>query len=153
MDFKFCDFKNPAHREAYTCLLNQYMSDPMGDYPLHDAAKQQKLIEGLSGHPTAFVIFIQCEGEFAGFSTCFVNFSTFKIKPYLYIHDVFVKPAFRGRNLGKKLLEKLVSIARERDYCKVTLEVREDNTPARSLYQSLGFDECNPKLFYWEKNL
>jgi len=153
IDFKFCDFNNSIHTEAFTSLLNQYMSDPMGDFPIHDESRKRLLVEGLSNHPTAFVIFIKCDGEFAGFSTCFVNFSTFKIKPFLYIHDVFIHPEFRGKKLGKKLMEKLVSISKERDYCKVTLEVRDDNEPAQILYRNLGFDQCKPNMFYWEKIL
>jgi Acetyltransferases len=151
--FEFCDFKNPAHTEAYTQLLNQYMSDPMGDYPMHDAAKKQKLIDSLSKHPTALVLLMLSDGQYAGFSTCFVNFSTFKIKPYLYIHDVFVRPDFRGKKLGKKLMEKLTEIAQERAYCKISLEVRSDNDAAKKLYNSLGFEECKPNMHYWEKLL
>ena len=151
--FEFCDFKNPVHTEALTGLLNHYMSDPMGDYPPHDKTRQQLLVEGLSNHPTAFVLFILYDGVFAGLTTCFVNFSTFRIKPYLYVHDVVIHQQFRGEKLGRKLMEKLVSISKERDYCKITLEVREDNVRARSLYQSLGFNACKPEMHYWEKSL
>jgi len=153
ISFEFCDFQNPQHVEAYTGLLNHYMSDPMGDFPLHDKNLQQLLVERLSKHPTAFVLFILCDGKFAGFSTCFVNFSTFKIKPFLYIHDICIHQEFRGKELGRKLMEKLVSIAKERNYCKISLEVRSDNTSAKVLYHKLGFGECEPKMHYWEKIL
>jgi ribosomal protein S18 acetylase RimI-like enzyme len=125
----------------------------MGDHPIHDATRQQELIEGLSQHPTTYILFIKNDEKFAGFATCFVNFSTFRIKPFLYIHDVFVQPGFRGKRLGKMLMEKLVETAKESGYCKVTLEVREDNKPARTLYQSLGFEAGTPDMFYWEKIL
>ncbi|MDD4712555.1 MAG: GNAT family N-acetyltransferase, partial [Bacteroidales bacterium] len=63
ISFEFCDFQNPQHVEAYTGLLNHYMSDPMGDFPLHDKNLQQLLVERLSKHPTAFVLFILCDGK------------------------------------------------------------------------------------------
>lgn len=153
IDFEFCDYENPQHLTALTDLLNHYMSDPMGDYPPHDKIRQLRLVDGLANHPTAFVLFILYDGKYAGMVTCFVNFSTFKIKPYLYVHDVVVHQDFRGKGLGRFLMEKLVSISKERDYCKITLEVREDNLAARSLYQSLGFEECEPKMFFWTKTL
>jgi ribosomal protein S18 acetylase RimI-like enzyme len=153
IDFEFCDYENPLHLTALTDLLNHYMSDPMGDFPPHDKVKQLRLIDGLANHPTALVLFILKDGEFAGLTTCFVNFSTFKLKPYLYIHDIVVHQKFRGEGLGRLLMEKLVSISRERDYCKLTLEVREDNTRAKALYRSLGFEECEPKMFFWTKTL
>jgi len=153
IDFEFCDFNNPQHLTALADLLNHYMSDPMGDYPQHDKKKQLLLVDGLSKHPSAFVLFILCNGEYAGLTTCFINFSTFKLKPYLYVHDVVIHQKFRGKGLGRFLMVQLVHISRERDYCKITLEVREDNVAARSLYQSLGFEECEPKMYFWTKTL
>jgi ribosomal protein S18 acetylase RimI-like enzyme len=129
------------------------MNDPMGDYPPHDQNKQLRLVDGLANHPTAFVLFVRCDGRYAGLTTCFVNFSTFKIKPYLYVHDVVVHADFRGMGLGRKLMERLVELSRERDYCKITLEVREDNEAAKALYQSLGFEECEPRMYFWTKTL
>lgn len=153
MEFEFCDFNNPIHTAAYTSLLNQYMSDPMGDYPPHSAEKKEQLIESLSKHPSVLVVLQNIDGQYTGFSTCFVNFSTFKLKPYLYIHDVFVAPDHRGKKLGKKLMQNLVNLARERNYCKLSLEVRQDNQAARVLYASLGFEACKPNMYYWEKSL
>ncbi|MDD4920970.1 MAG: GNAT family N-acetyltransferase [Bacteroidales bacterium] len=153
INFEFCDYGNPQHLTALVDLLNHYMSDPMGDYPSHDKKQQLHLVDGLANHPSAFVLFILCDGTCAGLATCFVNFSTFKIKPYLYIHDIVVHKDFRGRGLGRSLMKKLISISKERDYCKITLEVREDNATAMALYQSMGFDECEPKMLFWTKTL
>jgi ribosomal protein S18 acetylase RimI-like enzyme len=75
------------------------------------------------------------------------------VKAYLNIHDIVVYERFRSKGLGKALMEKLVEISVERDYCKITLEVREDNQVAQSLYRSLGFEECKPNMFFWTKKL
>ncbi|MDP4276610.1 MAG: GNAT family N-acetyltransferase [Bacteroidota bacterium] len=153
ISFEICDFNQPAHQKALNNLLNSYMSDPMGDCQPHDEQQQRQLIEGLSNHPTAMVLFVLYQGLYAGMTTCFVNYSTFKLKPYLYIHDVFVLDEFRGKHLGRALLEKLVALARQQNYCKLTLEVRSDNPVAQSLYHQIGFDECQPVMHYWEKHL
>jgi ribosomal protein S18 acetylase RimI-like enzyme len=52
------------------------------------------------------------------------------------------------------LLEKNVTWAREKLGCsKVTLEVRDDNLVAKSLYKSLGFKDSDPPMLYWTKML
>lgn len=154
ISFEFCDFNDIEHQKALNSLLNSYMQDPMGDYPPHDENEQKALIEGLGNHPTTFVLFLKYKDNYLGFSTCFVNYSTFKLKPYLYIHDFFISKGIRGKNLGKAMMEKLVSISMERGYCKMSLEVRDDNKIAQNLYRKVGFGECTQmKMHYWEKEL
>jgi ribosomal protein S18 acetylase RimI-like enzyme len=99
------------------------------------------------------VLFVTVGDEVAGLATCFTNFSTFKVKPYINIHDIVIDEAFRRLGLGRKLLQQIGTIAAERGCCKVTLEVREDNETAKALYQSLGFEECAPKMLFWTKTL
>jgi ribosomal protein S18 acetylase RimI-like enzyme len=129
------------------------MEDPMGGHEPHDNASSEELVNGLAAHPSSFVLFAKINKLYVGMVTCFINFSTFKAKPYLNIHDVIVIKEFRGKNIGRKLLEKCIDIARERSYCKITLEVRDDNTTAKKLYKSLDFMECEPVMHFWTKVL
>lgn len=151
--FVLCDFTNPVHLEAMGFLLNHYMEDPMGDHPPLSPSELALLAEKFAERPSAFILLMQLEGHFVGMSTCFELLSTFKIKPYLYIHDFIVHGNYRGLKLGRKLMEKLVEMALERDYCKITLEVREDNEAALALYRNMGFEECDPKMYFWTKKL
>jgi ribosomal protein S18 acetylase RimI-like enzyme len=153
ISFEYCDYENPVHLTALVGLLNHYMTDPMGEAPPLDKLQQLRLVDGLSNHPAALVLFILYDGEIVGLATCFINFSTFNVKPYLYIHDIVVYADFRNKGLGKALMEKLIEISTERDYCKITLEVREDNFQAQGLYYSLGFEECTPGMLFWTKKL
>lgn len=151
--FEFCDFENPEHLTALATLTNHYMSDPMGNTPPLNKLQQLRLIDGLANHPTAEILFAITESEVVGLATCFVNFSTFNVKSYLYIHDVIVLDTYRKKGIGIALLEKLTDIATERKYCKITLEVREDNIAAMSLYKKTGFDASKPNMLFWTKNL
>jgi len=153
ISFEQCDYENPMHLEALVGLLNHYMTDPMGDALPLDKLKQLRLVDGLANHPSALVLFVLNEGEIAGLATCFINFSTFNVKPYLYIHDIIVYESFRGKGLGKALMLQLIELSQDRDYCKITLEVREDNLLAQELYRSLGFGECTPDMLFWTKKL
>lgn len=151
--FEFCNFDNPDHTQALLDLYDQYMKDPMGNAPALDSEQQQKLIGALKTHPSAFIMFIRMNGKYAGLATCFELLSTFKVQPYLYIHDVIIHSHFRGQRLGRKLLEQITAEARKRNCCKIALEVREDNQAALRLYHHMGFADCHPKLYFWTKNL
>jgi ribosomal protein S18 acetylase RimI-like enzyme len=151
--FEFCDFKNPQHRDELAILLNHYMEDPMGDHPPLNKQQQSDLADALDAHPTAEVLFAVLDDKYVGMTTTFVNLSTFYIQPYLYIHDVVVLKEFRGQGIGKAMIEKLISISKERGYCKLTLEVREDNPGALHVYSELGFKECDPKMYFWTLKL
>lgn len=151
--FENCDFSNPDHLTSLAGLTNHYMADPMGGAEPHNKIRQLRLIDGLANHPTAEVVFAVHDGKVIGLATCFVNFSTFNLKPYLYIHDIVVLTEFRGQNVGRKLLEHLIKSSEERGFCKVTLEVREDNVVAQNLYKHLGFGETEPNMFFWTKKL
>ena len=58
----------------------------------------------------------------------------------LYIQDIYVEPAWRGRGIGAALLGCVAALALERGSPLVELTVREDN-PARGLYGRLGFHQ------------
>lgn len=112
-----------------------------------------RLVDGLANHPSCFVLFVLENLQIAGLATCFVNFSTFKAKPYINIHDLIIDIRHRRKGLGRNLLLQIESIAKERKYCKITLEVREDNTTAQNLYKELGFKDAEPKMHFWTKEL
>ncbi|MBN2744424.1 MAG: GNAT family N-acetyltransferase [Marinilabiliaceae bacterium] len=152
-DFLFCDYENPTHLQELARMLNHYMADPMGGAEPLNKLQQLRLVDGLANHPASFVLFITVDDQVAGMATCFINFSTFRVKPYINVHDIVVDARYRGQGLGRQLMQRIIGIAAERDYCKVTLEVRDDNAVAQSLYRSLGFDECEPRMFYWQKVL
>ena len=88
--------------------------------------------------PRAEVLIAEVDGTAAGFALFFHNFSTFVGKPGLYLEDLFVRPAFRGQGLGKRLMVRLARIAVERDCGRFEWSVLDWNTPAIDFYRSLG---------------
>jgi ribosomal protein S18 acetylase RimI-like enzyme len=153
VDFLYCDFENPTHLQHLARLINIYIADAMGGGEPLTKLQQLRLVDGLANHPSSFVLFILAGDEVAGLATCFINFSTFKVKPFINLHDIVIEPAFKGKGLGRLLLQKVVEIATEKNCCKVTLEVREDNEVAKSLYQSEGFEPCKPDMLFWNKTI
>lgn len=74
----------------------------------------------------------------AGFAIFFTNYSTFLAKPGLYLEDLFVKPAVRGRGIGKAILLHLAKLANQRGYGRMEWSVLDWNAPAIAFYESLG---------------
>src|SRR5437868_13136774 len=57
--------------------------------------------------PRVFCEIAQWNGEPAGFAFWFINFSTFSGRSGIYLEDLFVRPAHRGKGSGKALLAHL----------------------------------------------
>ncbi len=91
-----------------------------------------------AARPAAEVVIAECDGEPAGFALFFVSFSTFLGKPGLYLEDLFVRPAFRGRGVGKRLMVHLAGLALERGYGRFEWSVLDWNMPAIEFYRRLG---------------
>lgn len=86
----------------------------------------------------AEVIFALEDGKEVGFALFFHNFSTFVGRAGLYLEDVFVKPAYRGKGYGKALLKKLAKIAVERGCGRFEWVCLDWNQPSIDFYRSLG---------------
>jgi GNAT superfamily N-acetyltransferase len=102
-------------------------------------ATEESIHKALFGpKPHAEAIIARFDGEPAGFALFFHNFSTFLGKPGLYLEDLFVRPAYRGRAIGKALLSHLAALAVERDCGRFQWQVLDWNKPSRDFYESLG---------------
>ncbi len=152
-DLEICDFTNAKHCSALCNLINEYIADPMGGGEALTERQKLRLLDGLESHPKAIVLFVLVESQIAGVINAFMNFSTFKCKPMINIHDVFVSKLHRGKGLGRKLIQGIEAIARNNDCGKITLEVRHDNEAARQLYSSEGFEDGDTPMFFWTKQL
>jgi GNAT superfamily N-acetyltransferase len=73
-----------------------------------------------------------------GFALYFYNFSTFLGKQGLYLEDLFVVPAHRGKGYGKKLLLYIAQTALENNCGRMEWSVLNWNQPAIDFYESLG---------------
>lgn len=102
-------------------------------------ATEHSLHQSLFGaRPAAEALIARVAGEPAGFALYFHNFSTFLGRRGLYLEDLFVRPAHRGRAVGRSLLIRLARLAVERDCGRFEWAVLDWNRPARDFYESLG---------------
>ena len=111
----------------YEKLSNQVLAD------------ENKLKNTLFGKTKyAEVLIAEYNGKPAGQALFFYNYSTFFAKPGIYLEDLFVKPEFRGKGIGKKLLKSLIKIAKENNCGRVEWAVLDWNEPAINFYKKLG---------------
>jgi GNAT superfamily N-acetyltransferase len=102
-------------------------------------ATEASIAKALFGpKPHAEALIARFDGEPAGFALFFHNFSTFLGKPGLYLEDLFVRPSYRGRGIGKSLLSYLAALALKRDCGRFQWQVLDWNRPSRDFYESLG---------------
>jgi GNAT superfamily N-acetyltransferase len=88
--------------------------------------------------PAAEVVLAYVDDTVVGFALFFHNFSTFLAKPGLYLEDLFVVPAWRGRGVGRKLLAHVAALAVERQCGRMEWSVLDWNTSAIGFYERLG---------------
>lgn len=84
------------------------------------------------------ILLAEFNGEIVGQALFFKNFSTFLGKPGIYLEDLYVKPEMRGKGIGKMLLDKIISIAKERNYGRVEWSVLDWNESAIDFYKKIG---------------
>ena len=77
-------------------------------------------------------------GEPVGFALWFATFSTFRGQPGLYLEDLFVKPDYRGRGIGKGLLAAVARLAVDLGYGRLEWSVLNWNDPAIGFYRAQG---------------
>ena len=102
---------------------------------------ESELREHLFGkRPYAEVLIAEQDDTHAivGFAFFFHNFSTFCGKPGIYLEDLFVRPAHRGKGYGKALLAALARLAIDRNCARLEWAVLNWNTPSIEFYKSLG---------------
>jgi GNAT superfamily N-acetyltransferase len=94
-----------------------------------DSAKSGESTDGRAGERA---------GETVGFALFFQSYSTFLGKPGLYLEDLFVDPAARGKGVGLALMSACARIAVQRHYGRFEWSVLDWNAPALGFYKSLG---------------
>ena len=102
------------------------------------ATDEDLLRDGFGPSPRFHAVLADWDGAPAGFALYFFNYSTWQGRPGLYLEDLYVRPAYRGRGIGKALLVHLAQIAVENDCGRYQWQVLDWNASALAFYESLG---------------
>jgi diamine N-acetyltransferase len=108
-------------------------------------ATEADLRSGMFGpSPGIYGLIIEAEsGEPARYATYFYNFSTFLGRRGIHVEDVFLRPAFRDKGLGRAIFQYLARKAAAEDCGRMEWWVLEWNERAIRFYRSLGAQAVN----------
>ncbi|MET1113631.1 MAG: GNAT family N-acetyltransferase [Comamonas sp.] len=125
------------------------------DLALYEKAEHEVLATPQHIQRTLFCADPQVQGlmcmdgdQALGFAVYFFNYSTWQGRHGLYLEDLYVAPAQRGRGAGKALLAHLARIAVERDCGRFEWSVLDWNAPSIAFYESLGAEPQNEWVRY-----
>jgi GNAT superfamily N-acetyltransferase len=112
-------------------------------------ASEASLHAALFGpEPSSEAVLAFAGDEPVGFALWFHSFSTFLARRGLYLEDLFVVPAWRGRGVGRRLLTHLARIAVARNCGRLEWSVLDWNEPAIRFYRSLGAEPMDGWTVY-----
>jgi len=102
-------------------------------------ATEEAIAAALFGpQPRIFCDIAEWNGEPAGFLTWFLNYSTFRGRPGIYVEDIFVRLTFRKRGIGKALMARLARRCIDEGYARFEWAVLGWNAPSIAFYKSIG---------------
>jgi GNAT superfamily N-acetyltransferase len=94
--------------------------------------------DGFGDNPKFRAIIAEYKGQPAGYAIMFEFYSTFRGRSGLFLEDVYVRPQYRNKGIGKAILGHVAGIASRENYFCMRWEVLDWNKPAIDFYKSLG---------------
>lgn len=132
------DFASAADLPAMADLLAELFALESDFTP--DRSKQLAGLQLILDTPALGRLFVLRMGDdVVGMANALITISSAEGRRVLILEDVIVRSGFRGRNLGRRLVEHVCAWAIAEGMGRVTLLADKDNTPALAFYTRLGF--------------
>lgn len=119
---------------AFIHELAEYEREPASAI----ATADDLLRDGFGPTPRFHCLIALWDGQPVGFALYFYNYSTWRGHAGIYLEDLFVRPPFRGKGIGKALFSAVAAIAVAEGCPRFEWAVLDWNTPAIDFYNSLG---------------
>jgi GNAT superfamily N-acetyltransferase len=123
----------------------QLIFDFIVELAVYEKAKHEvvtsvgEITETLFGvNSKARALICSIDGKPAGYAVYFYNYSTWLGRNGIWLEDVYVTPAYRGKGAGKALLKHVAGIAVKENCGRFEWSVLNWNTPSIEFYESLG---------------
>ena len=119
---------------AFIRELAEYEHEPESAQATH----ADLLRDGFGPTPSFHALIAEWQGAPAGLALYFHNYSTWRGHAGIFLEDLFVRPPFRGRGIGKALIASVAAIAVAEGCSRFEWAVLNWNTPSIDFYRSLG---------------
>jgi GNAT superfamily N-acetyltransferase len=106
----------------------------------HEVEATEAMIDAalFGPNPRVFCDIAEWDGEPVGTAVWFLIYSTFSGRAGLYLEDLFVRPAFRGKGIGKALMVHLARRCVAQGWARFEWSVLDWNAPSIAFYKSIG---------------
>jgi GNAT superfamily N-acetyltransferase len=94
--------------------------------------------DGFGDAPCFRALLAEWKGEPVGVAIYWFAWSTWRGRPVLHLEDLFVDDAHRKRGIGRALMQRLATIAMERNCARLQWPVVKRDDPAMPFYESIG---------------
>jgi GNAT superfamily N-acetyltransferase len=112
--------------------------------------KHEKLAEAIfSESPKLYCWIVEVDNDVTGYCTFTIDFSSWSASHYLHLDCLYFDLPWRGKGLGKRLMEKLKSYATERQCANIQWQTPDFNVDAIRFYEKLGAESKSKVRFTW----
>ncbi|MGL4569906.1 MAG: GNAT family N-acetyltransferase [Clostridium sp.] len=101
-------------------------------------ATEDSIVESIFEKREAEVLIAEVDGKEVGYVLYFFNFSTFIGKSGFYLEDIYIKPEYRGRGIGKEIFRVIANIAYNAKCERMEWSCLNWNAPSIEFYKSMG---------------
>lgn len=127
---------NKATEDDFTQLIALFKEFAAFEKLEHLMINNVEKMKAEQEHFNCFVV-KNSVNEIIGYVTYFYAYYTWTGKA-IYMDDLFVKEAYRGKGIGNKLIQQVIEVAKESNCSKMRWQVSNWNEPAIKFYKSLG---------------
>jgi ribosomal protein S18 acetylase RimI-like enzyme len=131
---------------AVRTLFEEYAAALNVDLCFQNFNEELDTLPGEYGTPRGALVFVSIGGQVAG--CCAMRpLDTVDYPNACEMKRLYVRPNYRGLQLGRMLAENILDLSRQAGYDCILLDTLDDMESARALYQELGFEEIPPYYF------
>jgi ribosomal protein S18 acetylase RimI-like enzyme len=139
MTIRITEARWPDDRATVEALFREYIASLTEDISFQNPDDELAGLPGKYARPGGVVLIAWDGAEAAG------AIAYRMLEPGVAeMKRLYVRPAYRGRSLGRELANELIDDARARGYRTVMLDTLESMSAARTLYRDLGFVPVEP---------
>ena len=132
----------PIDQGAVVSIFREYVRSPLANLNFQEYEAEFAGLPGKYAPPNGRLLLARDDDALLGCAALRrVDESTCEMK------RVYVRPAARGKGLGRRLVEAILNEAKTAGYSRICLDVLPEFTAAHALYASLGFQPAPPVSF------
>lgn len=139
---------NFSDKKEYIGMAESFYNSDAVSHSISKENFESAFEAAINNNPFIKLYILESDGAAAGYAAIAVTFTTEGGGKTLWLDELYVKPDFRGKGLGRELIEFLKTDGSVR---RIRLEITPENEKAKKLYISEGFAPCEYKQLIFDR--